>query len=150
MTPFLRNYYMLVYPNFRFIEDMGDHFHNPCKAYPTGAAGVTITASDSAAWTLGSYAEVVPASTIGALFDIHHINIEGASAEAGYELVLYASTTEIGRIRLATVDIANATLLPSMPFQSHVLPADTQIQAKLMSSTGDSDTLTISTFYHTY
>jgi hypothetical protein len=126
-----------------------EHDHNPQKVYPTGAAGVTVTAG-TPAWTLGSFAEIVPASTITSDFDVHWITIEAVSAAGVYELVLYAATTEIGRLRFTVTGTpANRISLPQK-MQTAIIAANTQIQAKLMTSTGVADTTTISIEYHTY
>ena len=130
-------------------HSLEEHVHKPNKVYPTLANGVTVTGA-AGAWTLGNFAEVVPASTITEDFDIHYITVEGASASDVYEIVLYAATTEIGRARVAFVDIANSQTLPSIPFQCAIQPANTQIQAKVASSGGGSDTITISVHYHEY
>jgi hypothetical protein len=103
------------------------------------------------AWTLGAgFTEIVPANTIHDDFDIHFICIESASDDETYEVVLYAAEVEIGRIRFATVTVANGMLLPPMPFQTEIIPADTQIQAKIASKGGGGDSVTISILYHNY
>jgi len=135
---------------YSFAKLINEHIHTESLCYPTGAAGVVVTASNAAPWTLGNYAQIVPINTIASDFDIHFVNIEGANNNATYELVIYAVTTEIGRIRFTTIDIANARLLPSLPFISPVQAANAQIQAKVMSSTGAADTITITLHYHIY
>lgn len=131
------------------IKILSEHFHSPQKVYPTGGAGVTVTA-DAAAWTLGSFAEIVPASTITDDFDLHWLNIETVSGAAVFELVLYAATTEISRIRFSAVGIANNILLPEKKVMTELLPANTQIQAKIMSSTTSADSVSVSVEYHEY
>lgn len=126
-----------------------DHLHSSAKIYPTLAAGVTVTGAVGA-WTLGSYAEIVPASTITDAFDVHWIVVESVSASGIYELVLYAATTEIGRVRFSVVDTAQGSTISPIPFICPIQAANTQIQAKVASSSGGSDTIDISIFYHTY
>ena len=127
-----------------------DHIHGSSCVYPTLAVGTTVT-GHATAWTLGAaFQEVIPASTIGSPFDIHHIDVEGISADGTYELVLYAVETEIGRVRASFSGIANSIALASVPFQCKIQDADTQIQAKVASSSGGEDTITISLHYHTY
>jgi len=133
---------------FYALHTIEEHLHSASKVYPTGAGGVTVTSGGQ--WTLGNYAQVVPINTITSPFDIHFVNIEGANDDTTYELVLYAATTEIGRIRFTTVDIANARMFPSIPMQTPVIAANSQIQAKVMSSTVGADTVTISLYYHIY
>jgi hypothetical protein len=132
------------------IEILLDHIHMPCKVYPTLADGVTVTA-DATAWTLGAFVVVVPASTITAGFDIHHISVEALSANDIYELVLYSgadlSETEIGRVRFTKNANQDGTM--DVPFQTPINAANSQIKAKLATNAGSS-TADISIFYHTY
>jgi hypothetical protein len=126
-----------------------EHIHSPSKVYPTLASGVTVTAG--AAWTLGSFVEIVPASTITSDFDIHFISIEAISANDVYELVLYkgalASEIEIGRVRFTKN--ANLDSVFNTPIQTGLIAANERISAKIASSVG-SNNATISIFYHTY
>lgn len=124
-----------------------DHVHSESKVHPTLAGGITVTGG--ASWTLGAFAEIVAASGIGSDFDIHFINIEDATADDIYELVLYAVEVEIGRVRFVVDTSVFGGGLPALPFQTPIIPADTQIQAKVTSSSG-SDNVTISIHYHTY
>ncbi len=122
-----------------------EHIHNQSRVYPTLANGVVVTAGG--AWGLGGFTEIVPVSTIGLDFDIHYISIEALSANETYELVLYAATTEIGRVRVIKNAVQDGTM--NVPFQCDILPAGTQIQAKLATA-GGGDSATISIFYHYY
>ena len=114
------------------------------KVYPTMAAGVTVTA-DAAAWTLGNYAEVVPVNTITSNFVINQINMGAVSAATYYELVLYAATTEVGRIRFYTSDAAYGYAFKG--FHTPVIAANSQIQAKLATASAEADTCVISISY---
>jgi hypothetical protein len=127
------------------VKTLVRHAHSPSKVYPTLANGVTLTAG--AAWTLGVFAEIVPVSTITSDFDIHHISIEGLSAVEVYEIVLYAATVEIGRVRVTKAAQLEGT--QDIDFQTDLIPANTQIQGKVATE-GGSDTATISIKYHTY
>ena len=129
-------------------KTMLEHVHSAAKCYPTGAGGVTVTGAG--AWALGNFAEIVPVSTITGDFDIHYLVVEAVSAADTYELVLYAATTEIGRVRFAATGTPNNLVFPDIPFQCALQSANTQIQAKLMTAGGGNDTCTISLFYHTY
>ena len=131
------------------LHDLEEHAHSEAKCYPTLAAGVTVTGAGGA-WAIGNYAEIIPVNTILFDFDIHYIVIEGASVADVYEIVLYATTTEIGRIRVAFIDIANSQTLPSIPIQTPIIVKNTQIQAKVASSGGGGDTIDISLHYHIY
>jgi hypothetical protein len=133
------------------LHNASEHIHKESKVYPTATNGVTVTASTTA-WVLGAYAEIVPASGIGSDFDIHFVELEGVSDPGLYELVLYAATTEIGRIRFKVAGTPNNLTFQARPFMSPIISADTQIQAKLMTDTGNdpADTCEISIQYHTY
>ncbi len=129
------------------LEILDDHIHKPALVYPTLADGVTVTSSASA-WTLGSFVEIIPVSTITEDFDIHYVMIESFSGDDVYELVLYAATVEIGRVRFTRSIVFQATLDP--PFQCAIQSANTQIQAKLACAGGLSKSVDISLFYHEY
>lgn len=128
---------------------MEEHMHSASAVYPTLANGVTITGA-AGAWALGNFTEIIPVNTIAEDFDIHFINVEGASASDVYEIVLYAGTTEIGRVRVTFIDIANSQTLPSVPIQTRIQSKNTQIQAKCANLSGGGETVTISVYYHTY
>ena len=128
---------------------LDEHFHKASQVYPTLASGATITGGD-AAWALGSFYEVVPVGSITSDFDLHYIDIEGTSVADTYEIVLYAATTEISRARITFIDVANSQTLPSIPIQCAILPANTQIQAKVASKTGGNDTIQFALHYHIY
>ena len=132
------------------VHIIAEHVHTPAKCYPTGAAGVTVTEDAATPWTLGAFAEVVPVSTITKVFDIHYLVMEAISAAGTYEIVLYAATTEIGRIRVTSLNVPASNTLANIPFQCELQPANTQIQAKVMSDNGSSENVTISVFYHEY
>jgi hypothetical protein len=124
-----------------------DHIHKACGVFPTLAAGEAVTGG--AQYVLGAYAEIVPTATIGSPFDIHYISIEALDTNAVYEIVLYAITTEVGRVRVTKNAVQDGTM--NIPFQCPILPAGTQIQAKLADSdAGGGSIATISIFYHTY
>jgi len=130
------------------VEILQDHVHHASLVYPTLANGVTVT--EGAAWTLGAFAQIVPASTIGDAFDIHHISIENISANGVYELVLYygAGNTECGRVRFVQNAVQDTVM--NIPMQTPIIPADSRIQAKVASAAGGVKTVDISLFYHTY
>lgn len=132
------------------LDTLEEHAHSISCVYPTLAAGTTVTGA-AGAWTLGAFVEIIPANTITKDFDIHWIDVEGASIEDVYELVLYNTTTEIGRVRFnAAKTVAGGVILSPVYFQSQVQAKNSQIQAKLASSSGGGDTVTFSVFYHTY
>jgi len=126
-----------------------EHIHSACKVYPTLAAGITVTCG-TPAWTLGAFVTVVPADTITTLFDIHWINPEDISAAGTYELVLYYGPTDIeaGRIRFTKTVTQDPTF--NKPMQTVIIPANSQIRARIASSGAAANTVDISIFYHPY
>lgn len=126
-----------------------EHIHSASKCYPTLANGELVTGV-AGAWTLGNFKEIVPANAITSDFDIHYVTVEVATVSDVYEIVLYAATTEIGRVRIAFLDVANSKTLPSIPIQTEVIKKNTQIQAKCANKVGGSEDITISLHYHTY
>ncbi len=130
------------------IHALNDHIHSAAKVYPTLANPVQLVAGTGAIWTLGSFVEVVPANAIQSSFDIHWINAEAMSADVTYEIVLYAVEVEIGRTRITRT--ANQTKHDGKAFMTPLVPANTQIKAKVASSADNADTVSIALDYHTY
>lgn len=126
-----------------------EHIHSACKVYPTLASGITITCG-TPAWTLGAFATIVPASTITSLFDVHWVSLENISAAGVYELILYYGATDIeaGRVRFTKTVTQDPTF--NIPMQTIIIPANSQIRAKVASSGAAANTVDISIFYHTY
>ena len=122
-----------------------EHGHAASNCYPTLANGVAVLGG--AAWTLGNFVEIIPVNTITEDFDIHFISIEDLSVVEVYEIVLYAVTTEISRVRVART--ANQDSTTQIPIQTPMIKANTQIQAKSATASGG-DTATIALHYHTY
>lgn len=131
------------------LRNIETRLHSESRVYPTLANGVTITAG-VAAWTLGAFATIIPGGAITETFDIHYISIEDLSAVAVYELVLYYGATdeEAGKVRMTKNAVMDGT--QNVPFQTVIIPASSQVRAKLASSTAVADTVDISVFYHTY
>ena len=128
---------------------VNNRLHNTNKVYPTLADGIVVM-TDIDPWVLGNPVEIVPANAINQNFDIHFIEVEGASATDVYELVLYSgapgSLVEIGRIRTSK-QTAN-TGATSVPFPCEIQPANTRISARIAAKIGASHTLTISLAYN--
>ncbi|GAF77681.1 unnamed protein product [marine sediment metagenome] len=125
---------------------INDHTHGMGKVYPELAASFQVV-SANAAHTLGVFKEIAAVNQITTQFDIHWISVLAASANAEYELVLYAGTTEISRCSFARTDKKD---IASVPFQCEIQPANTQIQAKLSTDNAAGDTCNIKIMYHLY
>jgi len=129
-----------------YVQTALEHMHDPGKVYPELAASVQVVSSGTA-HTLGSFKEIVAVNGIDEPFDIHWIAVQACDANAEYELVLHAATTEIGRCAFARTDKKD---IDSVPFQCSIQPANTQIQAKLSTNNAAGDTCNIKLMYHTY
>jgi hypothetical protein len=132
---------------YTLLTQIDDSIHKPSKIYPTLADGVTVTGA-AGANTLGAFAEIVPVNTITSPFAIHGVSIQAASATDRYEVVLYAATVEIGRQRFHADSLGDSPVF--IPLDTAVQNANTQIQAKLASKTGGSDTADVSIHYKEY
>lgn len=135
-----------------FAHALFDHAHKAMDVFPTGADGVAITAGDAETWDLGDFVVVVPTNGITSDFDIHFAVVEVMSANATYELVLFSGTdgneVEIAHVRF--VRVTNQVRSVHIPLQTPIIPANTQIKAKLMTGSGNTDSATISLAYHLY
>lgn len=130
-----------------FIHKTDEHNHSTVDVYPTLADDVQVVGA-AGAWALGAFKEIVPASTITNDFDIHFIEVSTASANDVFELHLFAVEVLIGKVRFART--TNQVRIAAKPFQTVIIPANTQIQAKLASAAGGSKTADISIQFHPY
>lgn len=123
------------------------YIHAQSRVYPTLADGVVVT-GDNVTWTLGAYSVIIPANAVDTPFIIDMIDLQAFSAIDTYELVLYygpnGAEVEAGRIRFT-----RTTNNPGPnEFQTEIIPANSQIKAKLATKNGLSATVTISLNYH--
>lgn len=132
------------------IKTLIEHIHEPSDCYPELAYGVNVVGGVGA-WTLSAaFTTIIPENTVTDDFDIHFVNIESASASDEYLLMLYdGDDNEIGKVRFRADTGFFSGALPSIPIQTTLLPANTEVKAKLASSTGG-DNVTISLHYHEY
>ncbi len=128
------------------LHDIWKGKHHGQKLYPNLAAAVTVTTHVDD-WTLGNFAEIVPANTIAEEFHIHHLHISAPDANADYILVLYNGTTELMRVSFSVTDKKSAIggLDVVVPYCS----ANSQIQAKLANSrNGNADSVDVRLWYY--
>ena len=135
--------------HFGILDKLEEHSHSASKVYPTLSNGIVLT-TGTPAWTLGSFIQIVPVSTILNDFDIHFISIENISAVGVYEIVLYYGDTDIecGRVRFTKTAVMDTTM--NIKMMTNIIPSGSKIRAKIASSTGNADTVTISLLYHIY
>ncbi len=125
-----------------------EHIHKEQLVYPTLANSIQV-AGGAGAWQLGNLVTLMPANTVAEemRFDIHWIIICALSANDEYELILYADTTQIGRLAFTRTDKKDVT--DGVPFQCPILAPDVRIRARLASSSGG-DTGNFKLMYHEY
>lgn len=128
------------------VFDQWEETHSGQLVYPTLAAGVQVTAANDA-WTLGSYATVIPINAITEEFHIHHMCVSSATAVGSYELRLYSGAG----VRIAIMTFA-VTAKKDDPegldlYVPHLL-ANTRVRAKLASSNVAQDQVGIKLWYH--
>lgn len=129
------------------LHSADDHLHSEGDVYPTLANDVQVVGA-AGAWTLGAFKEIVPAGVITDDFDIHFVEVSTTSANDVYEMHLFAVEVLIAKIRFART--TNQVRISAKPTQTVIIPANTQIQAKLATQAGGSKTADISIQFHPY
>ena len=134
------------------LHTLDDHIHGKAEVHPSLADGIVVTATANDWTDLGAFAVIAATNAITFDFDIHYISIENISANGVYELVLYsgadAAEVEIGRKRFAQNAVQDSIV--NVPFRTPIIPANTQIKAKLASDNAVANTVTITLAIHPY
>lgn len=135
------------------VYNIEEHIHAPDQCYPTLGAGQAV-ADGGAAWAEAvNPTQIIPAGTITQSFDVHFINVEGATAQGVFEISLWAGPNPgvlIARRRITIVqNVGNIIGLISYPTMTEVQNPGTRISGKVADNTGGI-TLTLSLQYHTY
>jgi len=126
-----------------------EHFHGPQLVTPSGAGPIALL-SGGGGWTLGNFSnDIIANDAVSFPFDLHWVVVEGPSANAWYEIVLYYGATDIECARVAFGRTAVFTNSISVPVMTSILPAGSRIRGKMMDSVGGS-AANIKVFYHTY
>jgi hypothetical protein len=118
------------------------------KVYPSLAAGATVVSANTN-WVFGSYATVVPASTISNDFHVLGLSIESCNRDAVFQLELYKGAGDdlITAVKFAVVGgfFGNQVYVVG---SGHV-NANDRIRARLASSNGTAliATITMSIVY---
>lgn len=117
--------------------------------YPNLLDGISVV-SANADWTLGAYATMVPASTIGDEYQVTAVNIESCDQNAVFQLELYQGAGDdlIATVRFAVIGGFFGNMV--YRFGSEPVDADAQLRARLASSDGlaNQATITASVRYH--
>jgi hypothetical protein len=117
------------------------------EVYPTLAVGATVT-TGAGAWVEGAFFPIVAAGVITSAFHIHGIAVETSTLAGGiYELSLYTGVgnAEAARVRFPIVGGFFGNIVDLVTGVR--IAANSQVDAKLASSIGTPDTITISIRY---
>lgn len=126
--------------------DAWEETHSAQCVYPSLADGVLVT-THTDAWTPGNFAEIIPANIINVEFHIHHICVCSASANGGYEIILYKGTTKIGEMTFSRTDKKDD--VEGLDIFTPHCEANSQIQAKIASeNAAQQDTVRFKVWYH--
>lgn len=132
---------------------LDEHFHSVGKCYPESAAPVTIPNDGGGAWTAGTKTTVIPAGTVGDMFDIHFVVMTNISNADVYQLVLYAGDA-LAEVEIARIPFADTGAFVSsaeLPTQTPLIDAGTRISASLESASGNiAYSVDLYLMYHEY
>lgn len=115
--------------------------------YPTLAVGATVSTGNGA-WVEGAYFPVVPINAISNPYHIHGVCVETCTLAGGvFELSLYTGVghVEAARMRFPVVGGFFGNIVDLVTGVR--VAANSQIDAKLASSVGTPDTITMSVWY---
>lgn len=130
------------------IDEVYDGLITERKVYPTLVAGATV-ASANTNWAYGSYAVVIPATTITTDFHIVAVSIESCDRDATLQLELYKGAADdiitAVRFNITGGFFGNQVYV----IGSEHIDANAQVRARLASSNGLAQiaTITISVVY---
>jgi hypothetical protein len=124
------------------VQELYDYLNNERLCYPSLAAGASVV-SANADWTYGSYAEVVPASTITSDYHIVAVSIEACDRNAVFQLELYkgASDDVVQAVRFAVEGGFYGNQIYVLG--SEEVDANSQVRARLASSNGAAEIATV-------
>lgn len=133
------------------VETLSDHAHSKALVYPGLADPVTVTAA-AGLWTFGSYAEIVPVSTITDYFDFHYVIVGNISDNGDYvfDIASGLAGAEVLIGQIAFIRTTNQVRVGYTPIQTAIQTANTRISGRLASNVGGAATAAIKLMYHTY
>lgn len=133
------------------IHIISEHIHAVQYVYPNLASAVTLTATnDATTWTLGTLVEVVPASTITSVFDIHYIDVSSASANTTYQIRLYYGAGDTECANAVFVKTSNFDPVVPTSIMTPLIPANSRIRAAVATPDDNGETIDMRIVYHTY
>ena len=130
---------------------LSDHAHGVQLCKPDKADGISVTAG-ALAWALSAaYTVVIATNAVDAPFDIHMVHVGTFTATDVYQLELYSGANGaevlIAQVRFSRINATNpGSILPCI---TPLLPANTQVKAKLASKAGGA-ACNFSVMYHKY
>jgi len=127
------------------------HEHSRSRVYPQDVGATKTLAAGTPANTFGSWAEIIPITTVDFCFELVGLVIEAANAATTYLIQLGFSTTDTDpltaqimgerRIILGT-PISKATEI--LDFYSQNCPANAKLWGRIKSASGNADQLEVS------
>ncbi len=134
---------------YQVIEIIEEHNHSVQLCAPDLADGLNVIAG--AAWVEGNFVVVLATGLTTMPFDIHQVHVGNFSANDVYQLNLYAGANGseyiIAKVRFTRTNAVNSGSI--LPIVTPLLPAGTQVKAKLASKAGGNN-VNFSIMYHTY
>ena len=130
------------------------HAHGDTIKFPLISSGElfkTITSS-ATALTHGAKVELIPADAIATAFDIHWIEITAMSAQAEYEITVWAGadTEEEALTSVVVASSANFSREGSKAIMIPQQPANTRISISIAKSSAGTGTMRVALEGHTY
>jgi len=131
------------------------HVHDSSRVFPRtdddNPLGPVNIASASGTWNFGSWTQVIAASTIAYMFDMHFVILGTISESDDYVLQLGfgGSGSEVFWGECAFTRDTNQMRASWQPIQGPPVAAETRISARLASATG-SNNVYIKIYNHTY
>jgi len=130
------------------------HAHGDTIKFPLVSSGElfkTITSS-ATALTHGAKVELIPANAVAVAFDIHWIEITAMSAQAEYEITVWAGASEAEQALTSVVvaSSANFSREGSKAIMIPQQPANTRISVSIAKSSAGTGTMRVALEGHTY
>jgi hypothetical protein len=135
------------------LHDVEHHIHHDSLVVPDGAVPVTLTCGTAAAWTWGSWVEMVSAgSAPDEEFDFHWLLLRDISANSDYEIQIGAggAGSEVVQTTLTAFKSAGFSQEGSLSIMCPQIPAGTRVAARVRSASGNADTVGIKLTGHKY
>jgi hypothetical protein len=133
------------------VHVLEEHAHGQQKLAPSDAAPAVL-ASAAVAWTQGTIVQLLAAGAETEDYDVHWVTVSNITANADYEIVLYAggigAEVEIGRCAVTRNAVQSQEGTVAM--LTRIQPGGTRLSASISSSTSGTEGASVKVAYHTY